>query len=66
MDTAIKVTDEDGNMVCPSDFHHGLILLLHTSHNMLGERIGLCHLCDWTVFVNSFTKDKFKKHLSIS
>lgn len=59
LDTTIEVTDEDRNIVCPSDFHHGLILLLHTSHHMLGEGIGLRHLCDWGVFVNSFTKDEF-------
>ena len=43
MDTAIEVTNGDENVVCPSDFHHGLILLLHTSHHMFGEGIGLWH-----------------------
>lgn len=37
--------------ICPSDFHHGLILLMHTMHHMLGEGVGLRHICDWTVFL---------------
>ena len=50
----------EGEKIClPSPFHHGLILLLHTSHHMLGEGIGLRHLCDWAVFANSLTEEKF-------
>ena len=50
---------ENGEMVFPSPFHHGLVLLLHTCHHMTGEGIGLRHLCDWAVFVNSFSDKEF-------
>lgn len=43
----------------PSRFHHGLVMLLHTYHHLLSEGIGLRHLCDWAVFVNSFTDEEF-------
>jgi hypothetical protein len=46
---------------CPSDFHHGLILLMHTQHHMLSEGIGLRHLCDWAVFVRRFEGDEFPR-----
>lgn len=39
-----------GEFCVPADRHHGLILLLHMQHHMLGEGIGLRHLCDWACF----------------
>lgn len=54
------VAELEGNsFINPSKFHHGLILLLHTCHHLLREGIGLRHLCDWAVFVNSFKDDEF-------
>ncbi len=50
---------KEGEYMVPSDFHHGLIILLHTSHHMTGEGIGLRHLCDWAVFVASLSNEKF-------
>lgn len=44
---------------CPSDFHHGLIMLMHMQHHLLAEGIGLRHLCDWAVFVNRFQGEEF-------
>lgn len=44
---------------CPSDFHHGLIMLMHMQHHLLAEGIGLRHLCDWAVFVNHFRGEEF-------
>lgn len=44
---------------CPSDFHHGLIMLMHMQHHMLAEGIGLRHLSDWAVFVNHFRGEEF-------
>lgn len=49
----------NGQMMIPSDFHHGIIILLHTYHHLTGEGIGLRHLCDWAVFVNSMSSEKF-------
>lgn len=45
----------------PSDFHHGLIMLMHLQHHLLAEGIGLRHLCDWAVFVNHFHPDEFRE-----
>lgn len=43
-------TDSDFNT--PQKHHHGLILVLHTQHHLVGEGIGIRHLCDWAAFVN--------------
>lgn len=53
------VQTEMGEFAVPSDFHHGLVLLLHTGHHITGEGIGLRHLCDWAVFVNHFSEQSF-------
>lgn len=49
----------DNEFYNPDKLNHGLILLLHTCHHLLREGIGLRHLCDWAVFVNSFEKNEF-------
>ena len=50
-----------------SDFHHGLNLLIHSQQHMTSEGIGLRHLCDWAVFVDSMSErdftDLFKERL---
>lgn len=46
---------------CPSDFHHGLIMLMHLQHHLLAEGIGLRHLSDWAVFVNHFQEAAFSE-----
>ena len=51
----------NGSMCLPSKFHHGLIILLHTSHHLTGEGIGLRHLCDWAVFLDSCSNEEFKE-----
>lgn len=48
-----------GEITVPSDYHHGLILLLHTASHLLSEGLGLRHLCDWAVFVEHFSDDVF-------
>lgn len=45
--------------LCPCDFHHGLILLLHSSTHLLKEGIGLRHLCDWAIFIAKFNDQEF-------
>ena len=50
-----------GKCFVPSHFHHGVILLLHTATHLTSEGIGLRHICDWAVFVNSFSNDNFVK-----
>jgi hypothetical protein len=51
---------ENSEYYRPCDFHHGLILLLHTAQHLTREGVGLRHLCDWAVFVNSFSDNEFE------
>lgn len=60
-DKSFVYTAENGSMQLPSKFHHGLIILLHTSHHLTGEGIGLRHLCDWAVFLNSCSDEEFRE-----
>lgn len=56
---SIRIQTNGNTYMSPSQFHHGLILLLHTQQHLLAEGIGLRHLCDWAVFVHSFPEDEF-------
>lgn len=56
---ACLVENKTVTCYCPSDFHHGLIMLMHLQHHLLAEGIGLRHLCDWAVFVNKFRGTEF-------
>lgn len=58
--TAVEAKIDEGKIMLPDGFHHGLVLLLHTCHHLTGEGIGLRHLCDWAVFVNTFSNDEFE------
>ncbi len=58
-DSAQEYETANGSCVVPDKFHHGLILLLHTASHLTHEGVGLRHLCDWAVFVNSFSDDDF-------
>lgn len=58
-----KTSDFDtgyGLVKVPSDFHHGLILLLHNCQHLNDYGFGLRHLCDWAVFINKFSNTEFK------
>lgn len=55
-----KAVLENDEYLRPSDLHHGLILLLHTAQHLTREGVGLRHLCDWAVFVNSFSDNEFE------
>lgn len=59
-ETAVLTDTETFTCRIPTPFHHGLIMLMHLQHHLLFEGIGLRHLCDWAVFVNSFTEDEFR------
>ncbi len=48
----------------PSDFHHGIIIFLHTLHHMLSCGLGIRQFCDWACFVKkthrmAFWKERF-------
>ena len=57
IDTAVY--DESGYMI-PDEFHHGLVLLIHTAEHLVNTGIGLRHLCDWAVFVEGYSDENFK------
>lgn len=59
LDRRMQLAINNDIVYVPSDFHHGLILLIHMVQHMTYEGIGLRHLCDWAVFVNSFSNDGF-------
>lgn len=60
IETSKTISVENGGTISvPDDFHHGLIILLHIAKHMSNEGLGLRHLCDWAVFVNSI--DNFKE-----
>lgn len=50
---------QDGALYLPDECHHGLILLLHTANHLSAGGIGLRHLMDWLVFVNSMPEELF-------
>ena len=53
------VKTELGELVVPSAYHHGLIILLHMCHHLTGDGLGLRHLCDWAVFLDKLGEEKF-------
>jgi hypothetical protein len=60
-ETAVDYDEGNGMVRIPDEFHHGLILLLHTASHIIKEGIGLRQLCDWLMFVNHFTDNEFKE-----
>lgn len=57
---SITKTIDGFDVVVPDIFSHGMIMLLHMQrHIEQGEGIGLRHLCDWAVFVNSLGNQEF-------
>ena len=53
------IQTELGELTVPSTYHHGLIILLHMCHHLTGDGLGLRHLCDWAVFLNTLGEEKF-------
>ncbi|MEE1244649.1 MAG: nucleotidyltransferase family protein [Acutalibacteraceae bacterium] len=67
MHGAVKQTEKSriGNFEFPKpkDIYHGLIILLHMQHHMLGEGLGLRHICDWACYVNKTQNEPFWQEL---
>lgn len=59
LDDSVTAKTELGEIAVPSTFHHGLIILLHMCHHLTGDGLGLRHLCDWAVFLDSIGEAKF-------
>ena len=49
----------EGNFSRPCDYHHAIIIFLHTLHHLLHNGIGIRHLCDWACFVQATQNDAF-------
>lgn len=47
----------------PKDIYHGLIILLHMQHHMLGEGLGLRHICDWACYLQKTENKPFWNEL---
>jgi hypothetical protein len=58
-DTSVDFDEGNGFVRIPDNFHHGLILLLHTANHMTKEGVGLRHLCDWVAFTEHFSSKEF-------
>lgn len=62
--TAVTVDTQQGPVIIPDDFHHGLIMLLHVAGHMINDGgVGLRHLCDWAVYVSRVDVGKYKEKL---
>ena len=63
MKDALNEIDEasvlQAHVCVPKPKYHGLVLLLHMQHHMLGEGLGLRHLMDFGVFIDRTEKDEF-------
>lgn len=55
----LRETD-NGVYRVPDDFHHGLMMLIHTAMHLMHSGFGLRHLCDWAVFAAHFTEEGFR------
>ena len=67
INTSITVETQQGSIVIPDEFHHGLIMLLHVAGHMMNSGgIGLRHICDWAVFVNRIDLEKYRDILEES
>ena len=64
IDTSVKVETQQGPIIIPDEFHHGLIMLLHiTEHMVNAEGVGLRHLCDWAVYAHRVDLELFRDRL---
>ena len=57
LENAQTVKSARTTFVAPSDRQHAMVLILHMLSHMLGEGMGLRHLCDWACFIQK-THDK--------
>lgn len=59
LDSEIILSTDSGDFYVPNVYHHGLVILLHAVGHITSTGIGLRHVCDWAVFVNSMTEERF-------
>ncbi len=58
-DDSAEIETEFGCIVVPSCFHQGMISVLHICSHLIGDGIGLRHICDWAVFISKFKYEDF-------
>ena len=64
INASVTVETQQGPIVIPDEFHHGLIMLLHVAGHMVNDGgVGLRHLCDWAVYVHRVDLEKYKEEL---
>ena len=64
IETARAVQIQQGTVIIPDDFHHGLIMLLHVAGHMLNDGgVGLRHICDWAVYCHRVDVERFRQQL---
>ena len=56
---AVFCNTDSGGFLIPNDYYHGLVMLLHITEHITSTGVGLRHICDWAVFVNSMSEDAF-------
>lgn len=61
LQNAERTQTDAGEFFAPCDKQHGLVLILHMVSHMLGEGMGLRHLCDWACFVQATHEKAFWK-----
>ena len=60
--TAVLVETQQGSIIIPDEFHHGLIMLLHIAGHIINDGgIGLRHLCDWAVYINHINFEQYRQ-----
>ena len=60
IETETDYINQDNVYFIPDDFHHGLVILIHTAKHMINTGIGLRHLSDWAVFAGKIEDDDFR------
>ena len=63
IEKAVLYSTDSGEFLIPDEYHHGLVMLLHTVEHIASTGVGLRHICDWAVFVNSMSEEKFTELL---
>lgn len=63
LDFVVTKSSEGHTFKCLDDYYHGIVILIHMQHHMLGEGIGLRHLCDWACYVEKTRNEPFWEKL---
>ena len=59
IETAENYRTDSGDFLISDAYHHGLVILLHTAEHIATTGVGLRHICDWAVFVNSMSEAEY-------